>query len=116
MALASEVCIFIALIKSSLGIGSRSKATTFFSSGDKSSKSFCCLSLSFGFSKPSASSTSSAQVMGVAPWRINLFVPFELGENIDPGIARTSLLYSVASLAVMSVPDLSSASIMSTCF
>ncbi len=114
--LASVICIFISRIKSSLGIGSRSISITFFSCGDKSINNDICLLSSFSCSKPRASSTSSAQVTGVAPWRISLFVPFEFKENTEPGTAKTSLLYSVASLAVISVPDLSSASIISTAF
>src|SRR3989344_9060718 len=93
-------------------MGSLSRLTTIFSSGDKSKKSFACFSSSFSFSKPNASKTSSAQVTGVAPWWSNLFVPFEFGEKIDPGTTNKSLLYSVVSRAVISVPDLSSASII----
>ena len=93
-------------------MGSRRSFTTIFSSGDKSKNSFACFSSSFSFSKPRASKTSSGELMGVAPRRSSLFVPLELGEKIEPGTTNRSLLYSVVSLAVISVPDFSSASII----
>ena len=59
---------------------------------------------------PNSSSTSSAEVNGVAPWRISRFVPVESMLVISPGTANTSRPSSSAMSAVISAPLRSRAS------
>ena len=51
-------------------------------------------------------------VMGVAPSRSSMCGPSDVLVNIEFGTVSTSLLYSVAYLEVISVPDFNSASII----
>ena len=65
----------------------------------------------FAGSIPKTSSTSSAQVTGVAPSRSSAFVPAESELVISPGTARTSRPSSSAKSAVIRAPLRSRASI-----
>jgi hypothetical protein len=53
---------------------------------------------------PNASSTSSAQVSGVAPRRRSAFVPADSDDVISPGTAKTSRPSSSAKSAVIRAP------------
>ena len=61
-------------------------------------------------STPTASSTSAAQVTGVAPWRRSAFAPALRALVISPGTASTSRPSSSAKSAVMRAPERSRAS------
>src|SRR3989344_8903058 len=114
-----ELISFIGISKiltsSSFGIGSSRISNILFSSREQISNSFKFVSNEVD-GNPKASSKFSEELIGVAPLLISELVPLKLLEKIDPGIAKTSLLYSVANLAVISVPDLSPASIIKTAF
>lgn len=48
----------------------------------------------------------STDKTGIAPAKINSFVPLEVGTSTRPGSAITVRFWSNASIAVMSEPDL----------
>ena len=101
------------LINSFLSQGSVRRVINFFSSLESSSISIRVGASSF-LGRPSISKISFLSRTRVAPRRRSICGPSEVGEWSGPGIAPTSLLYSVAKREVMRVPLLFSASIIRT--
>ena len=104
-------------MSSSLGIGSVISSRMRFSSSEihKFLRAPVPFPVSLSdCSSPQCFKISPPHVTGTAPCWISAFAPREVSENMGPGIANTSRLYSVASRAVMRVPESSSASIIRT--
>lgn len=109
MADAEPVSSLLFRIRVSRSDGVSRSLIKIFSSPVRSSISNSVGASSF-LGRPRSSRRSSLSRMSAAPRRISMCGPSDVDECMGPGMVPTSLLYSVASLDVMRVPDFFSAS------